>query len=117
MKTEFLTTLRYFSQFLFRFPGTCVVVTKLFNKLPVRKQYYNTIDKKKEEMKNIEDILKAYGLIRPEIRICLYHNKCLIWQKGRAPDIKSSGQQVFGFSVMKHLDETKYTSPDDKVLQ
>ncbi|XP_069839627.1 PMS1 protein homolog 1 isoform X4 [Dendropsophus ebraccatus] len=55
--------------------GTTVSVMKLFKNLPVRKQYYSTAKKCKEELKKIQDLLICYGLIKPDVRMVLVHNK------------------------------------------
>lgn len=58
--------------------GTTVTVLKLFKNLPVRKQFYSTNRKCKEELKKIQDLLIAYGIIKPELRIIFSHNKVLM---------------------------------------
>ncbi|XP_074926153.1 PMS1 protein homolog 1 isoform X2 [Chelonoidis abingdonii] len=58
--------------------GTTVAALKLFKNLPVRKQFYSTVKKCKEELKKIQDLLMAYGIIKPELRIIFTHNKVLL---------------------------------------
>lgn len=58
--------------------GTTVTVLKLFKNLPVRKQFYSTNRKCKEELKKIQDLLIAYGIIKPDLRIIFTHNKVLM---------------------------------------
>lgn len=48
---------------------------KLFKNLPVRKQFYSTDKKCKEEIKKIQKLLMAYGIIKPELRLIFTHNK------------------------------------------
>ncbi|XP_010086014.1 PREDICTED: PMS1 protein homolog 1 isoform X3 [Pterocles gutturalis] len=55
--------------------GTTVTVLQLFKNLPVRKQFYSTSKKCKEELKKVQELLTAYGIIKPELRITLTHNK------------------------------------------
>ncbi|XP_009489035.1 PMS1 protein homolog 1 isoform X2 [Pelecanus crispus] len=55
--------------------GTTVTVLKLFKNLPVRKQFYSTNRKCKEELKKVQDLLTAYGIIKPDLRITLTHDK------------------------------------------
>ncbi|XP_042311513.1 PMS1 protein homolog 1 isoform X5 [Sceloporus undulatus] len=57
--------------------GTTVIVLKLFKNLPVRKQFYSTDKKCKEELKKIQKLLMAYGIIKPELRIVFTHNKTI----------------------------------------
>nr|XP_048726219.1 PMS1 protein homolog 1 isoform X2 [Caretta caretta] len=58
--------------------GTTVAALKLFKNLPVRKQFYSTVKKCKEEFKKIQDLLMAYGIIKPELRIIFTHNKVFL---------------------------------------
>lgn len=48
---------------------------KLFKNLPVRRQYYSSTKKCKEELKKVQDLLMAYAVIKPELRLTLVHNK------------------------------------------
>ncbi|CDQ93184.1 unnamed protein product [Oncorhynchus mykiss] len=55
--------------------GTTVCALKLFKNLPVRRQYYANTKKCKEELKKVQDLLMAYAIIKPELRLTLTHNK------------------------------------------
>lgn len=57
------------------FSGTTVSVLKLFRNLPVRRQYYSSTKKCKEELKKVQDLLMAYAMVKPELRLTLVHNK------------------------------------------
>ena len=46
----------------------------------MRKQYYNSAKKRKEEMKKVEDLVISFSVIRHDIRFTLKHGKDLIWQ-------------------------------------
>ncbi len=46
----------------------------------MRKQYYNSAKKRKEEMKKVEDLVISFSVIRHDIRFTLKHDKDLIWQ-------------------------------------
>ena len=83
--------------------GTSVVVTGLFQNIPVRRQLYKTGKKCRDEFKRVEDVLLAYGLSHPNVRIVLRHNSNLIWQKPQVEDLASSARTVFGFSLMEKL--------------
>ncbi|NXG09330.1 PMS1 protein, partial [Sakesphorus luctuosus] len=80
--------------------GTTVTVLNLFKNLPVRKQFYSTSRKCKEELKKVQDLLTAYGIIKPDLRITLIHNKAVIWQKTRVSDHKMACMSVLGTAVM-----------------
>ncbi|XP_048455070.1 PMS1 protein homolog 1 isoform X2 [Rhincodon typus] len=58
--------------------GTTVTVLKLFKNIPVRKQFYSTAKKCKEELKKVQDLLMAYGIIKPDLRIIFTHNKIFL---------------------------------------
>ncbi|XP_044097087.1 PMS1 protein homolog 1 isoform X3 [Neovison vison] len=55
--------------------GTTVTALKLFKNLPVRKQFYSTTKKCKDEIKKVQDLLISYGLLKPDLRIVFIHNK------------------------------------------
>ncbi|XP_078464494.1 PMS1 protein homolog 1 isoform X4 [Lampetra planeri] len=80
--------------------GTTVCITKLFKNLPVRKQFYSTAKKCKEELKKIEDLFVAYGVIHPDIRFSLAHNKAVVWQKPRVADQRTALLRCLGTTVM-----------------
>uniref|UniRef100_A0A4X2LDQ1 PMS1 homolog 1, mismatch repair system component n=1 Tax=Vombatus ursinus TaxID=29139 RepID=A0A4X2LDQ1_VOMUR len=67
--------------------GTTVTALKLFKNLPVRKQFYSTAKKCKDELKKIQDLLIAYGILKPELRIIFTHNK--IYLSGFLPKLDS----------------------------
>ncbi|XP_050832720.1 PMS1 protein homolog 1 isoform X3 [Serinus canaria] len=83
--------------------GTTVTVLNLFKNLPVRKQFYSTNRKCKEELKKVQDLLTAYGIIKPDLRITLTHNKAVIWQKTRVSDHKMACMSVLGTAVMSSM--------------
>ncbi|XP_006864105.1 PREDICTED: PMS1 protein homolog 1 isoform X1 [Chrysochloris asiatica] len=55
--------------------GTTVTALRLFKSLPVRKQFYSTAKKCKDELKRVQDLLVNYGILKPDLRIVLMHNK------------------------------------------
>ncbi|XP_044160292.1 PMS1 protein homolog 1 isoform X4 [Bufo gargarizans] len=83
--------------------GTTVSVMKLFKNLPVRKQYYSTAKNFKEELKKIQDLLISYGLIKPDVRIVLVHNKVIVWQKNKVSNHKMALISVLGTTVMNAM--------------
>lgn len=92
--------------------GTTVVASNLFKNFPVRKQCFQSSKKSKEELKKIEQLLMAYGVINPEVRITLRTNKNLIWQKNKSSDIKTALVDVFGISIVKQLEYFDYCDND-----
>nr|XP_056717620.1 PMS1 protein homolog 1 [Euleptes europaea] len=83
--------------------GTTVSVLKLFKNLPVRKQFYSTDKKCKAEIRKIQNLLMAYGIVKPELRLTLTHNKVVIWQKNKVSDHKMAFMAVVGPAVMGSL--------------
>uniref|UniRef100_A0A3Q2GGJ6 PMS1 homolog 1, mismatch repair system component n=2 Tax=Cyprinodon variegatus TaxID=28743 RepID=A0A3Q2GGJ6_CYPVA len=83
--------------------GTSVSVTKLFKNLPVRRQFYSSTKKCKEELKKVQDLLMAYALIKPELRLMLVHNKAVLWQKARAADLRSALVATLGSGAVANL--------------
>ncbi|XP_064442885.1 PMS1 protein homolog 1 isoform X2 [Mirounga angustirostris] len=55
--------------------GTTVTALRLFKNLPVRKQFYSTAKKCKDEIKKVQDLLISYGILKPDLRIVFIHNK------------------------------------------
>nr|XP_034991935.1 PMS1 protein homolog 1 isoform X2 [Zootoca vivipara] len=96
--------------------GTTVTVLKLFKNLPVRKQFYSTDKKRKEEIKKIQKLLMAYGIIKPELRITLTHNKTIMWQKTRVSDHKMAFMAVVGTAVMSGMVPFQHHSEDPEVF-
>ncbi|XP_003962250.2 PMS1 protein homolog 1 [Takifugu rubripes] len=83
--------------------GTTVNVLKLFKNLPVRRQYYSSTKKCKEELKKVQDLLLAYAIIKPELRLTLVHNKVVLWQKAKVPDHRSALVATLGPGVVVNL--------------
>ncbi|XP_019955274.2 PMS1 protein homolog 1 [Paralichthys olivaceus] len=83
--------------------GTTVSVLKLFKNLPVRRQYYSSSKKCKEELKKVQDLLMAYAIIKPDLRITLVHNKVVVWQKTKVADHRSALLATLGPSAVANL--------------
>ncbi|XP_022535800.2 PMS1 protein homolog 1 isoform X1 [Astyanax mexicanus] len=83
--------------------GTTVCALKLFKNLPVRRQYYSNSKKCKEEVKKVQDLLMAYAVIKPELRIVFTHNKATVWQKARVSDHRAALMAVLGAASAANL--------------
>uniref|UniRef100_A0A4W6BPY6 PMS1 homolog 1, mismatch repair system component n=1 Tax=Lates calcarifer TaxID=8187 RepID=A0A4W6BPY6_LATCA len=83
--------------------GTTVSVLKLFKNLPVRRQYYSSTKKCKEELKKAQDLLMAYAIIKPDLRLTLVHNKVVVWQKAKVADHRSALLATLGPSAVANL--------------
>lgn len=83
--------------------GTTVSALKLFKNLPVRRQYYSSTKKCKEELKKVQDLLMAYAIIKPDLRLTLVHNKVVVWQKAKVADHRSALIATLGPSAVANL--------------
>ncbi|XP_035988518.1 PMS1 protein homolog 1 [Fundulus heteroclitus] len=92
--------------------GTSVSVTKLFRKLPVRRQFYSSTKKCKEELKKVQELLTAYAIIRPPLRLMLAHNKVVLWQKARATDFRSALVATLGPAAVANLLPCRREQPE-----
>ncbi|XP_006147895.1 PMS1 protein homolog 1 isoform X1 [Tupaia chinensis] len=88
--------------------GTTVTALKIFKNLPVRKQFYSSAKKCKDEIKKVQDLLISYGILKPNLRIIFIHNKAVIWQKTRVSDHKMALMSVLGTAVMSHMESFQY---------
>ncbi|XP_006864106.1 PREDICTED: PMS1 protein homolog 1 isoform X2 [Chrysochloris asiatica] len=95
--------------------GTTVTALRLFKSLPVRKQFYSTAKKCKDELKRVQDLLVNYGILKPDLRIVLMHNKAVTWQKTRVPDHKTALMSVLGTAVMSNMEAFKYHFEDSQI--
>ncbi|XP_051814506.1 PMS1 protein homolog 1 isoform X2 [Acanthochromis polyacanthus] len=83
--------------------GTTVSVMKLFRNLPVRRQCFSSTKKCKEELKKVQDLLMAYAIVKPELRLVLVHNKVVVWQKAKVADSRSALLATLGSSAVANL--------------
>lgn len=95
--------------------GTTVTALKLFKNLPVRKQFYSTAKKCKDEIKKVQDLLISYGILKPDLRIVFVHNKAVIWQKTRVSDHKMALMSVLGTAVMGNMESVQYHSEESQI--
>ncbi|XP_073710728.1 PMS1 protein homolog 1 isoform X1 [Misgurnus anguillicaudatus] len=83
--------------------GTTVCATNLFKNLPVRRQYYSNTKKCKEELRRVQNLLTAYAVVKPELRITLSHNRAVVWQKSRVSDHRAALMAVLGAAFVANL--------------
>nr|XP_057937402.1 PMS1 protein homolog 1 [Doryrhamphus excisus] len=83
--------------------GTTVCALKLFKNLPVRRQYYSSAKRCKDELKKVQDLMMAYAIIKPDLRLTLTHNKVVLWQKAKVADHRSALLAVLGSSAVVNL--------------
>ncbi|XP_063420405.1 PMS1 protein homolog 1-like [Mytilus trossulus] len=95
--------------------GTTVTATGLFKNIPVRRQFYNTNKKKKEEIKRIEDLLIAFSIILPKVRFTLNHDKERVFQKNGCPDVRTAMLSILGRNVLNCLVQKTVQLEDSKI--
>ncbi|XP_012519095.1 PREDICTED: PMS1 protein homolog 1 [Propithecus coquereli] len=95
--------------------GTTVTALRLFKNLPVRKQFYSTTKKCKDEIKKVLDLLISYGVLKPDLRIVFVHNKAVIWQKTRVSDHKMALMSVLGTAIMGNMESFQYHSEESQI--
>ncbi|KAF5903384.1 PMS1 protein 1, partial [Clarias magur] len=95
--------------------GTTVCALKLFKNLPVRRQYYSNSKKCKDELKKVQDLLMAYAIIKPELRIVLTHNKAVVWQKSKVSDRGAALMAVLGSSTAANLLPVRHRHEQEEI--
>ena len=83
--------------------GTCVTATDLFVNVPVRRQFYKNSNKCRDELRKIEHLMIAFGLVHNSVRFVLRHNRNVIWQKAVMSNLHSNMVAVFGSSVVQQM--------------
>ncbi|KAK3588143.1 hypothetical protein CHS0354_012202 [Potamilus streckersoni] len=96
--------------------GTSVCATNLFKNMPVRRQFYNTPKKKKEELKKVEDLLMSFGAICPNIRLYFRHDKDIVWQKPAMADTKAVLQSILGRNIVEQMKHLKTPTESEIIL-
>jgi len=92
--------------------GTTVYVCDLFKQFPVRRQYFSSSKKKREQLKSTEDIIMAIALAHPTIQISLYNDKVMIWQKPRTSSNRAALTTVLSSSTACSMEEHHAISED-----
>ncbi|XP_069111348.1 PMS1 protein homolog 1-like [Argopecten irradians] len=95
--------------------GTTMLAAHLFKNLPVRRQFYNNVKKKKEELKKVETLVMSFGLIFPKLRITLRHNKDIVWQKNPVQDLRSSVTGTLGKNVFNQMEYKSVKESDPEI--
>lgn len=95
--------------------GTTICAAKLFKNLPVRQQYNRNDKRRKEELKKVENLVTAFGIINPKVRFTLRHNKDMLWQKAAVDTIRSAVLTAWGYSVVQLLEHVQQTRDDPQV--
>ena len=83
--------------------GTCVTVTDLFVNIPVRRQFYKNSKQCRDELRKIEHLMIAFGLVHNSVRFVLRHSRKVIWQKAVMSNLHSNMVAIFGPSFVQQM--------------
>jgi len=93
--------------------GTEVLAENLFVNLPVRRNYYKNIARKKEELKKVERLIQAFSVINISVRFSLYHNKSQLCGSLITDSIAGSLAGVLGRGLVSSMEPfTVWVDPD-----
>ncbi|KAI9143325.1 hypothetical protein BKA69DRAFT_118083 [Paraphysoderma sedebokerense] len=103
--------------------GTTVVVNRLFQKLPVRRQ--EALRTGKNNFKAVKEMLEAYALCLPSIRFSLKHvpenqgakntkTQFASWMKAKADNVMSAARLLFGNHLISQLQYLEYSIPNSE---
>ncbi|XP_033113019.1 PMS1 protein homolog 1-like isoform X2 [Anneissia japonica] len=94
--------------------GTTVTAVNLFKNTPVRKQFFSSVKRRKDELKKVEDLLMQFAVIRPNIRFLLRNDKTVILQKNKLADHKAALASVWGRNVIAAMEKISIVIGDAK---
>ena len=60
-------------------PGTTVTADNLFCRLPVRRNYYKSANRRKEELDKVKMLVQAFAIVCSDLKFSLQHNKGCVW--------------------------------------
>ena len=92
--------------------GTTIIATNLFKNLPVRKQFSSNNKKCKDELKKVEYLVMAFGLVHPSLRISLRHNKTVVWQKNKVSNHRTALLSIFGTALLAQMGVVEFHDED-----
>ena len=95
--------------------GTVIKAFDIFQNLPVRKNFYKKKERQKEDLKKIENFIWSYGIIHPNLRISLLHNKHQIALKTSCNSLMKCAQQCFGVEVFSKLELLQLNYEEESV--
>lgn len=83
--------------------GTCVTATDLFINVPVRRRFYKNAKQCKDEIKKIEHLMIAFGLVHNGVRFVLRHSRNVVWQKAAMSSLHSNMVAIFGSNLVQQM--------------
>ena len=85
--------------------------------MPVRRNFYKKGNQKKEDLKRIENLAWAYGVIHPKLRISLFHNKQQIMIKTACESLLKCCQQFFGLGISQNLELQHFEFDENTIFE
>ena len=89
----------------------------MFKSLPVRRQFYSTTKKRKDELRKVEDLVTSFSIIRHDVRFLLRHNKDVLWQTNPVASSRDILIRVFGAAVMRGMEYLKRKDMESEVTR
>lgn len=106
---------RVITQEALPFEGTAVTVKQLFKNVPVRRKHLSTPKNKATGLKKVERMLSALGIAWPGVRLCLYHDKSLVWKKIPVQTFGEAVGQVFGMTALNRMEYSEVQDNENNV--
>ena len=86
-------------------PGITVTADNLFCRLPVRRNYYKTAARRKEELDKVKRMVQAFAIVCSDVRFSVHHDKCCVWSSPGGQDMLDSVALVIGRKESKGLEK------------
>jgi len=84
--------------------GTEIVAENLFFNLPVRRNFYKSGSKKKEEIKRVEKLIHSFAIINGKVRFSFYHNKTQLFGSLVTDRLSDGIAGVIGRNLVKNME-------------
>ena len=83
--------------------GTEVAALELFCNLPVRKNFYKNLTRRKEELEKVKRLLHSFSICCPEVKFSLHHDKSSLWSSLGTGSLLDSVAAVIGRREARNL--------------
>lgn len=82
--------------------------------MPVRKQIYNSKKHCVNDLRRLENIVKALAAIQQNVRVSLVHNKSVLWQMSPVNDLTQTYGLIWSSSMTKSVKQLSFSSEEVK---
>ena len=86
-----------------RMPGVTVTADNLFCRLPVRRNYYKSSNRRREELDKVRRMVQAFAIVCSDVRFSLHHDKTCVWSTPGCNDMQDTVALVIGMKGSKGL--------------